>query len=404
MEYREREIAGPVGRALEQMPVVVVTGVRQSGKSTLVQRDARFRDREYVTLDDFGARKTLEESPDAFLESYPAVTIDEAQRVPDLFLAIKRSVDRKRVPGRFLLTGSANPSLLRRVTESLAGRAVYFNLEPMSRREIGGKTGAPPFLLDFIEGASPPRKRKVDRISDQEILLGGLPPVSLREVGDPALWFAGFEQTYLERDLRDVAAVENIIGFRDLMKLSALRTAQILNIAEIGRDAKLEAKTAARYLGWLEATFITRRVPPYLRNRASRIKKAPKLYLCDSGLACYLTGCSELADDPLRGALFETYVRQNLDSILGTRIPAGRLFYWHTQAGKEVDFVVELGREYMAIEVKSGATWSRSDVRVLDQFLSVTPTCKAAVIAHNGNETIQIAEKIWAIPVGLLLS
>jgi predicted AAA+ superfamily ATPase len=404
MKYRKRDIAGPVDHALGQMPVVVITGIRQSGKSTLVQQDARFRDREYLTLDDFGAQRTLKENPDATLEGYQALTIDEAQRVPDLFLAIKRSVDKRRTPGRFLLTGSANPSLLRGVSESLAGRAVYFNLEPMSRREVRGEVGRRPFLLDFLENPSLPRKRQMGRVSDSDIRLGGLPPVALGEVSDPAVWFAGFEQTYIERDLRDVASVENVIGFRDLMKLSALRTAQILNVAELGRDARLEAKTAARYLGWMEATFIIRRVPPYLRNRASRVKKAPKLYVSDSGLACHLMGCTDLVDDPLRGALFETYVRQNIDSILSTRLPAGGLYYWRTQGGKEVDFVIEIGRQSVAIEVKAGANWSRSDLSALEEFLSVTPNCKAAVIAHNGEEALRIGERMWAIPLGLLLS
>lgn len=404
MKYLKRDIAGAVDHALGQMPVVVITGIRQSGKSTLVLEDGSFKEREYFTLDDFGVLRTMKENPDALLEGYKALTIDEAQRVPDLFLAIKRSVDKRRTPGRFLLTGSANPSLLRGVSESLAGRAVYFNLEPMNMREVHGGAGRQPFLFEFLENLSLPRKRKVARITDSEIRLGGLPPVVLGEVSDPSVWFSGFEQTYIERDLRDVAAVENVIGFRDLMKLSALRTAQILNIAELGRDARLEAKTASRYLGWMEATFIITRVPPYLRNRASRVKKAPKLYVNDSGLACHLAGFTDLSDSPMRGALLETYVRQNINSILGTRLPAGELFYWRTQGGKEVDFVVEIGRETIAIEVKAGANWSRSDVSALQEFLSVTPNCKAAVIAHNGEEALQIGERTWAIPLGLLLS
>ena len=142
MKYLRRDIAGAVDHALGQMPVVVITGIRQSGKSTLVLEDGSFKEREYFTLDDFGVLRTMKENPDALLEGYEALTIDEAQRVPDLFLAIKRSVDKRRTPGRFLLTGSANPSLLRGVSEGLAGRAVYFNLEPMNKREVhGGEKG-----------------------------------------------------------------------------------------------------------------------------------------------------------------------------------------------------------------------------------------------------------------------
>jgi len=119
---------------------------------------------------------------------------------------------------------------------------------------------------------------------------------------------------------------------------------------------------------------------------------------------CHLTGCTDLADDPLRGALLETYVRQNIDSIISARVPAGQLFYWRTQGGKEVDFVIEIGRKSIAIEVKAGANWSRSDLSALQEFLSVTPNCRAAVIAHNGEEALQIGERMWAIPLGVLLS
>jgi uncharacterized protein len=404
MKYQQREIAGTIALALDQMPVVVVTGTRQVGKSTLVQMDPRLKGRRYLTLDDYGVLRTLRENPDALLEEHEALTIDEAQRAPRLFASIKKSVDKDRRAGRFLLTGSANPALLRGVSESLAGRAVYMNLQPMNRRELSGRAGREPFLIDFLKKHQPPRRPSEAPLSDAEVSLGGMPPVALKDVSRPEVWFAGFEQTYLERDLRDVASVENVLGFRDLLKLTALRTAQILNVAELGRDAKLESKTASRYLGWMEATFVVARVPPYLRNRASRVKKSSKIFVSDSGLACYLSRCGDLADDPLRGALFETYVRQNIESIIGSRLPAGGLHYWRTQSGREVDFVIEMGREVMAIEVKSGESWSKSDLVGLQEFLRLTPNCVAAVLAYNGRETLRLDDRLWAIPLGLLLS
>ncbi|RJP29859.1 MAG: ATP-binding protein [Actinobacteria bacterium] len=402
--YIQRELGETIEKALRDMPVVVVTGMRQVGKSTMLLSDPRLSGRHYLNLDDYAVMRSLQENPDAVLGGLEEVTIDEAQRVGGLFMAIKRAVDDDRKPGRFLLSGSANPALLKGVSESLAGRAIYFGLPPMSRREIHQETRMAPFLIDFLRGPGLPKRKSVSKLEDGEVLTGGLPPVALGEVSEPKTWFTGYEQTYLERDLRDIAAVENILGFRDLLKLAALRTAQILNIASLARDASLDAKTAARYLGWMEATYIIRRVQPFLRNKASRIKKSPKLYITDSGLACHLTDCGDLSDDPLRGALYETYVFQNIASVVENHIPPGRIYYWQTQAGREVDFVIEIGRDIVAVEVKSGENWTKRDLKGLSDFLSATPRCKAAVIAYNGKEAIKLGDKMWAIPLGTLIS
>ncbi|NPV59410.1 MAG: ATP-binding protein [Actinobacteria bacterium] len=404
MEYVHRELAGTLERALEVMPVVVLTGMRQVGKSTMLVNEEAFRSRPYFTLDDYANMKAARENPAAFLDTAEGMIIDEAQRVREIFLAVKRVVDRGRRPGMFLLSGSANTALLRGVTESLAGRAIYLQLPPMSRREIAGATGSTPFIVSFLREPGTPRRKEVKVVTDAEVLAGGLPPVALGEAGDPALWFTGYEQTYLERDLRDIASVENILGFRDLMKLAALRTAQLLNISGLGRDAHLEAKTAARYLGWMEATYVIRRIQPFLRNKASRVKKSPKLFISDSGMACHLADCRDLSDNPMKGALYETYVLQNIIAIIEREIPPGRVYYWQTQQGREVDFVVELGKDILAIEVKAGEGWSRRDLAGLSEFLSLTPGCRAAVIAHNGEEAAKLGDRMWAIPLGMLLS
>jgi predicted AAA+ superfamily ATPase len=178
----------------------------------------------------------------------------------------------------------------------------------------------------------------------------------------------------------------------------------LLNIAGLARDAQLEPKTAARYLGWMEATYIVRRIHPFLRNKASRIKKSPKVYISDSGLACHLTECDDLSADILRGPLYETYVLQNLISIVEKNIPPGRISYWQTQQGREVDFVIEIGKDIIALEIKSGETWSKRDLAGLSAFLAATPRCKAAIIAYNGGETAQLGERLWAIPLSTLLS
>ena len=407
MIYKTREIAGIAGRALDSLPVVVITGMRQAGKSTLLEQDPHFKDRGYITLDDLAVLSTVRENPAAMLQSYDRVSIDEAQRYGDIFLAIKREVDKDRRPGRFLLSGSANLALLKGVSESLAGRALYLTLHPFSRRELHGDLSRTPFLLRFLEEPHLPGKRDAGEtppVHDREVLTGGLPPVALGEAKDAALWFRGYEQTYLERDLRDLASVDNILGFRDLLKLAALRTANLLNVSELGRDARLENRTATRYLGLMEASFIIHRLPPYLRNRASRVIKTPKLYVCDSGLAGYLCGCRDLAGDPLRGPLYETYLLQNLLSLSESVEEEAKFYFWRTHAGQEVDFVLERGRDVMAIEVKSGESFATRDLRGLKAFLDATPHCKAAVLAYNGSEALKLGDRLWALPLNMLLS
>lgn len=406
--YYQRDITPLLLAALRVMPVVMLTGMRQVGKSTLLQHVPELAGRRYVSLDDFAQLEAARRNPEAFVSGDEPLTVDEAQKCPELLAVIKRAVDRDRRPGRFILSGSANFALLRDITESLAGRAVYLTLHPFSRREIVGAVAREPFLVRFFRsGAVADGEPAVRPVSSAEVTRGGMPPVCLGLAGDPALWFRGYEQTYLERDVRQLSQVADLISFRKLLVLTALRTGQILKVSELARDAGLSTTTAARYLGLLEASFVVRRLGPCLANRASRLIKSPKVYLTDSGLACHLAGISGDADpelDPLWGSMFETYVAANLSAILEARWPEARLSFWHIQGRHEVDFVVEVGRETLAIEVKAGSRWSDRDLSCLRAFLASTPGCRAAILAHNGTDVACLGERLWAIPLGLLLA
>jgi hypothetical protein len=219
------------------MPVVVVTGLRQTGKSTLLQRDPSLRDREYVSLDEFAQFQAARREPEAFLRRDRPLSIDEAQRCPELLLEIKRAVDQNRRPGRFLLSGSANFALLRGVAESLAGRAVYLTLYPFTQREIHGDLEAPQILRRLFADGKPPSSRQSSGPDRNEVLRRGLPPVALGDVRSPRVWFTGYDQTYLERDIRDMSRIGDLMWFRNLLRLTALRTAQVLKISELARDA-----------------------------------------------------------------------------------------------------------------------------------------------------------------------
>ena len=404
--YRSRELARVLVPALGDMPVVIVTGLRQAGKSTFLRQERGLEGRRYVSLDDFDSLAAARRDPDRFVEGDDDLTIDEAQRCPELMVAIKRAVDRGRRPGRFLLSGSANFALMRDIGESLAGRALHLVLHPMTRRELeSADTEA--FLPRFARSLSLPKDADASRLQPIDVWRGGLPPVSLRDVKDAASWFRGYEQTYLERDVRDFARIGDIIAFRNFLRLAALRTGHVLKQSELARDARMNAMTVGRHLGILEASFVVARLPPWLGNRASRLIKAPKLHVTDSGLAAHLCGFTDaeaLASDPIYGALVETYCAHQLAAILEAWWPGARLHFWHQQGRHEVDFVVEAGRDVLAIEVKSGGRWRDEDLAGLEAFLRATPRCRAGILAHGGTSSVSLGERLWAMPIDVVLS
>lgn len=406
-EYLEREIAAEIIEALESMPVVVITGMRQTGKTTFLQKQPDLSRRRYVSFDDFSQLEAAKLDPDRFVSSQDRITIDEVHKCPEVLTAIKRAVDRKRIPGQFLLSGSANLAVLKGISESLAGRAVYFTMHPFSRREIARRIGEKPFIQSFFENQAIPQTIDFPPVNPNDVLIGGMPVVALGQIKRHSLWFKGYEQTYLERDIREISQIGNIIAFRNLLRLAVLRTGQLLNPSGLGRDTKMSVTTASRYLSVFEASFITYRLEPYLRNRASRLIKSPKIYVSDSGLGAHLAGLTALdfsMYNPMSGALLETYVAQNLFSILNSRWSEAHLFFWCVQGRHEVDFIIEAGSHCIAVEIKSGARWGDGDLSGLKAFLSATPNCTAAILGYNGPQAIRLGEKIWAIPLTLLLS
>ncbi|OGL47499.1 MAG: hypothetical protein A2161_11935 [Candidatus Schekmanbacteria bacterium RBG_13_48_7] len=405
-DYISREIVGVLNESLENMPVVVISGLRQVGKTTLLTEDPCLRDRYYINLDDYAQLEVSRTNPESLLSPDKLITIEEVQRQPDLIISIKQLVDQKRESGKFLLSGSANLLLVKNISESLAGRAVYLSLQPFTRRELHRTKESVPFLVRFLRTQElPDISSKLLPVEANEVLLGGLPPVCLKLAKNPSIWFKGFEQTYLERDLRDLSQVADLISFRHLFRLAALRSGQVMNISELARDAKLSSATANRYINLLETSFVIYRLQPFLGNKASRLIKSPKLYISDSGLASYLGNVNRLTpDNQMYGALFETYIHHNLKAILENHATGSTLSYWNVQGRYEVDFVVEYNGNIVAIEIKSGTRWNKRDFSSLRAFQEKTPGCSIAFLAYNGTKSIQIDKKLWAIPISQLLS
>ena len=413
--YRARALAHVVDEALETHPVVVVTGGRQTGKTTLVRNLVSSKAREFMTLDDLDVLELAQKRPADLLGRVASrLTIDEIQRAPDLLLSIKQDVDRRRRRGRFLLTGSANLHLMRGVADSLAGRAIYLVLSPFTGGEKRGEGTVPAWseLLklrhadEVVEWASELSYPAVDW--RQEILRGGMPRAVLaRTARERSSWFDGFARTYLERDLRDLSQVASLPDFRRLMELAVHRVGQLINQTELGRDAGLPQATAHRYLNLLEATYQTHRLPAYSVNPSKRLIKAPKIYWRDTGLAAHLVGLSQKQDlrpSPLTGPLLENSVLSAMSAWSETVQPRPTVFFWRTAGGAEVDFVVEQSRRLLPVEVKSSKRIRLADVKHLDIFLSdYAKRAPFAIVLHDTTQPHKVTRRIVALPVTTFL-
>lgn len=321
-----------------KFPVVTVTGPRQSGKTTLCR--AVFADKPYVSLEAPDVQEYARSDPRGFLAEYPnGAVLDEVHRTPDLFSYIQTIVDAHPSRGRFILTGSANFTLLDRVGQSLAGRTALLNLLPLGLDEVRRFPRPPRDLFETI-------------------WRGSYPAVFDRDL-DPGDWYPSYVATYLERDVRTLLNVGDLIAFQTFLRLCAGRVGQLVNLSALGADAGVTHGTARAWLSVLEAGFVVWRLPPLHANVTTRLVKTPKLHFVDTGLVCYLLGIrspEQLRDHPLRGAIFETWVASE---ILKARVHRGlspSLSFFRDRRGAEVDLVVELGRSYLAVETKSGQT------------------------------------------------
>ena len=394
-----RLLAAPLAAALRTMPAVVITGARQTGKSTLVR--GLGEDRLYLTLDDIDALDQAGRRPDDLVRRAPRVTLDEVQREPALLHAVKRAIDERRTRGRFLLTGSANLLVMRQVSESLAGRASYLTLWPMTRGEqLGqGRCGLWDALLgakddEWIEVLTEGAHEPADwtRLARR----GGYPTpaLDLQTEEERATWFAGYVRTYLERDLQEISSVTALPDLRRLMRAACLRLGQMLNQTELGRDVALPQPTVHRYLNLLEVSYQLVRVPAYAINRTKRLIKTPKVYWADAGLALHLSG----AGDP-DGPYLENLVLTDLLAWRDSRPKRAEVLYWRTATGEEVDFVVETERALLPIEVKSTPRPRLDDAKHLQSFRDeYGRRSRAALLLHTGDRLEWLAPGILAAP------
>lgn len=394
----ERHVSRQLTAHLRTMPAVVVTGARQTGKSTLAQ--AAVPPRRFTSLDDFDILDAARRQPDLLLDGDSPLTLDEVQRAPDLLHAVKTAIDRDRRPGRFLLTGSANLLLMKQVSESLAGRASYLNLWPMTRREqLGlGQCGIWDALLEGADADWPAIASAQQAPAEDWRAFarrGGLPypAVHMREAGPRVIWFEGYLRTYLERDLLDLSSIAALPDFRRLMRTACLRLGQPVNQSAFGRDVALPQATVHRYLNLLETSYMLVRLPAYSVNRTKRLLKAPKLYWGDTGLALHIAGAEP------HGAHLENLVLGDLLAWRDARPRRAEVLYWRTVAGEEVDFVIEAGDSLMPIEIKTTANPRLRDTSRLRSFRKeYEGQARAGLLLHAGDTLEWLAPDVLAVP------
>jgi predicted AAA+ superfamily ATPase len=400
MNILQRLVGAAVAEQLRIMPAVVVTGARQTGKSTLVEHLIPGV-RNYYSLDDLDILDAARKEPEVLVGGGKAVTLDEVQRAPELLGAVKRAIDRDRKPGRFVLTGSANLLLMKRVSESLAGRASYLTLWPMTRGEQRGKA-RPAAWEELVRTGDDDwvdvlRARPDDEEDWRAVARRGgfpTPALTLRTKAERAVWFEGYVRTYLERDLHDLATISSLPDFRRMMRAASLRLGRVLNQTELAQDVGLAQPTVHRWLNLLEASYLIVRLPAYAVNRTKRLIKSPKLYWIDTALAMHLGGFEEP-----EGAHLENLVLSDLLAWRDARLERAEIGYWRTTLGDEVDFVIETGGRLVPVEVKATGRPRLGDAAHLRTFRKeYGPIARAGLLLHTGTKLEWLVPGVLAAP------
>ena len=426
IKYIKRRLARNIRRAIEGVfSVAVISGARQVGKSTMIQNE--FQDFAYYTLDDYETVDLLRTDPEFIFKKSDRIVIDEVQKYPDILNTVKLAVDRDKNK-KVILSGSSNILLMKNVSETLAGRAAYFELLPMTYGEYKGIETPNNFLnlwkgekanieenaqcSDSTNGNKNNTNTNTNTnyngdgnciVDTEGLMLKGFMPANITRKSneDVLMWMDAYIKTYLERDLRQLSQIESLIDFRKLMQVLALRTANILKQSEVAKDSGLSPATTYRYIKLLEVSNIIERVPSFFTNRVKRVIKSPKIFFIDVGLAVFLSGYYDkesLLKAREYGSFFETMVFLHLKSLCNTLTPQAKLYYFRTTSQKEVDFIIEHGNKILAIEVKAKESPKLRDVKNLVYFMDNHPETVLGLVLHKGNEIKWLTSKILSVP------
>ena len=397
--YKTRWITDRLRQAGDVFPVLMLTGARQTGKSTLLANEALFADYLHVNMDDLSVMAQAHQDPHGFVNQADHMVIDEAQRVPELFIAVKQAVDTD-PRRRFVLSGSANFLLLRQIHESLAGRAGYNALRQPTWSEWHGHA-RPSWLNGLMDGTLPLEAETVPVPDLKQILFtGALPGIRDAAPGAAALFWESYIKTYLERDLPGISAVASTLDHQKLMRMLATTTGSLLKYSSLANDTGISASTTARYVEDLQAACLLDLVAPAPLASTASVKRNWKCYLADTGLICSLLDKMSPAsiDDTLAGHLFEALIC--MDLLVLTELDRFSLWFVRTRRGPshEIDFVLERDQRKVAIEVKFSDTVNWPATEHLRWYMEQEPTCRAGAIIYAGTKVMHLARNIVAVP------
>lgn len=394
--------------ALVDSPIVLIHGPRQCGKTTLAQIIGGRKGYAYVSFDDAVLCTAAQADPVGFVGDLPErVILDEVQRVPALFSALKVAVDRKRSAGRYILTGSANVLLVPKLADSLAGRMEIIRLHPLAQCELNRRTTS--FLDSLFAGNF--KTRQTDRLASQlaeKIVAGGYPAALARPTERRrATWYRDYLDALVQRDVRDLARISSLDILPRLLTLAASQTARLLNVADLSSPFQVSRPTIRDYVTLLERVFLVDSLPPWHSNRLSRLIKTPKLHVGDTGLACALLGINAAdlaADRPLLGQLLETFAFQELRRQASWFGESVAFFHYRDKDGAEVDIVIERGTRALAgIEIKASATVTGADFRGLRKLKEASgKRFVAGVVLYDGEACASFGDGMYAVPLRAL--
>lgn len=401
-----RHITTDVQTYLAHFPSLLITGARQVGKSTLA---LSLGIDNYVTLDDIATYQSAKADPKGFILSLRTpVVIDEVQRVPEIFVAIKEQIDQDRTPGRFVLTGSSNLQGFKQVSDSLAGRIGIVDLYAFNLSEISGQPVN--FIDDVFAGKPFTTTATVTDIAPY-IIKGGFPEVlRIERPKTRMLWFSSYIRSHVERDLLDMGNIRNLDSFMRLYLSLALRSANLLNKSDLANDCQIDAKTLDNYLSILKNTYQVALLKPWFTNAAKRLVKMPKVFMLDTGILCHLlkiTSPAELHQSNNRGAVYETFVLSELVKANTYATQPVDLSFYRTSDGKEIDFVLDNGKGLVLLEVKAAHSVTPTDFRHIRHFIEQNPgRVVQGMVLYAGERALPFGEcdgvGLWAVPLGMM--
>tara|TARA_R110001583_G_scaffold81330_1_gene217172 strand:+ start:1734 stop:2894 length:1161 start_codon:yes stop_codon:yes gene_type:complete len=376
----QREAENTIRVLASQFKAVAVVGPRQSGKTTLVR--LIFKDKEYVNFENPDVRLYAMEDPRGFLANYPnGAVLDEAQRVPDLFSYLQQILDESTTNGMFIITGSNNFLLQENISQSLAGRVGYLNLLPLTLNEINEKES-----------------------SSAEIIFKGFYPSLYNNKIDISLWYSNYIRTYIERDVRMIKNITNLVTFERFIKLCAGRIGQLLNMNSLAVEVGVDTKTISAWIGVLETSFVLFRLQPHHKNFNKRIVKMPKLYFYDTGLAAALLGVqnsNQIDLHPFKGALFENMVVVDFLKTRFNKAKTNNLYFWRDNTGNEIDLLIDNGTEIIPIEIKSGQTVTNQYFKGVLYWNKLTKT-EGGYVIYVGKTIQKRSNAITVLPYNLI--